>query len=74
MATITTEVDVDVDLDEFDDDELKAEMIRRGLDAHVSESTDLNGLIETMYHKYRCKQPIDEELRKLFYITIGRIA
>lgn len=74
MVTITTEVDVDVELNEFDDEEIRDEIIRRNLSIELGDSSENKALIETMYHKYRCKQPIDDELRTFFYNSIGRIA
>jgi hypothetical protein len=74
MVTITAEVDVDVDLDEFDDTDLIDEMRRRNLSLQYGSVDDNVSLIQTMYEKYRNNQPIDDELRTFFYNSLGRIA
>ena len=45
MPTVITEIEVDVDLDEFDDEDLIEEVQRRGL------KLDTNVLIETIFQK-----------------------
>lgn len=64
-------VEVDIYLDDFTDGELLDELEARGLKPEESQNTDL---LNTMYEKYRANQPIDAELRQLFFSTIGRIA
>lgn len=74
MVTITAEVEVDVDLNEFDDEELLDELKKRNLNMQFGDLDENKELIETMYQKYRCGKPIDAELRTFFYNSIGRIA
>jgi len=68
MPTVITEIEVDVDLDEFDDEDLIEEVQRRGL------KLDTNVLIETIFQKRRLGQSIEQELDLLIYETIGRFA
>ena len=72
MAYITTEVEVD--LDEFGDDELLEELERRNIQPSNGwlDPEQTRDLINTMYEKVRLRQTIDEELRELFWRTIGR--
>lgn len=72
MATITTEVDLEER--QMSHIKLRDEIIRHNLSIELGDSSVTRELIETMYHKYRCKQPIDDELRTFFYNSIGRIA
>ena len=74
MAYKTVEVDIDIDLEDFDDGELEDEVERRNLGVRFDSSGDMKQLINSMYYKYRLNQPIDTELREFFYETIGRIA
>ena len=71
--TISTYVDVDVDLNEFDDDELLDELDRRNIQpAGWDNPENTNELVYKMYEKKRLNQNIDEELREFFWRTIGR--
>ena len=49
--TITTEVDVDIDLDEFDDDQLLDELESRGLDmnSRFVDGDQMRELIEQIW-------------------------
>ena len=71
--TIYTEVEVEVDLDEFDDDDLLEEIERRNIQpndwSHPNQTQDL---IYKMYEKVCLNKNIDEELREFFWRTIGR--
>lgn len=67
-------VDVDVSLDEFSDDAIAAHLRSQGytvIDDDISKPKD--ELIQEMYELYRNNKPIDAQLRKLFYTTLGRI-
>jgi len=71
--TISTYVDVDVDLNEFDDDELLDELDRRNIQpAGWDNPENTKELVYKMYEKKRLNQNIDEELREFFWRTIGR--
>ena len=74
MVTITAEVEVDLDIEEFEDDDLIDEMRRRNLSLQYGRTEDNVELIQTMYEKYRNNKPIDDELRTFFYNALGRIA
>jgi hypothetical protein len=67
MPTVETYVEVEVELDEFSDDDLKEELERRGLGAEVPE------LIERIYLKRRVGKDYQTELEQLIYQTIGKI-
>lgn len=65
----------DVDLDQFSDHELSTHLEANGytvLDSRAATAQDK--LLNEMYELYRNNRPIDEQLRKLFYTTLGRIA
>jgi hypothetical protein len=71
--TISTYVDVDVDLNEFDDDELLDELDRRNIQPEGWDNPEnTKELVYKMYEKKRLNQNIDEELREFFWRTIGR--
>ena len=72
--TIYTEVEVEVDLDEFDDEELIEELERRNIQPSDLwlEPDVTKELIYKMYEKVCLNKNIDEELRDFFWRTIGR--
>ena len=72
MPTVETYVEVEVELDEFSDDDLKEELERCGLGAEVPESTATE-LIESIYLKRRVSKDYQTELEQLIYQTIGKI-
>ena len=72
MPTVETYVEVEVELDELSDDDLKEELERRGLGAEVPESTATE-LIESIYLKRRVSKDYQTELEQLIYQTIGKI-
>lgn len=73
MPTKYTEVEVDIDLDDFDDDELIDELERRNIQVSSWEDPDATkDLVYKMYEKKRLGQNIDEELREFFWRSIGR--
>lgn len=71
MPTIYKEVEVDVELDDFEDDELIDEMTRRGLGAEVNSST-ASELIHEIYQKRRLGKDFESELDQLLYQVTGR--
>ena len=71
--TIYTEVEVEVDLDEFDDDELLEEIERRNLSANASPD-EARSLLEDIYYKRVMNKDFTAELDRYFYLTLGRIA
>jgi hypothetical protein len=64
-------VDIDVELDQFDDEDIREYAEQRGLfDEHTR-----NDLVEPLYHAYMLKSPqFDQMLKDFFYASIGRIA
>ena len=71
MPTVYKEVEVDVDLEDFDDHELIDELDRRGLGAEVNAST-ASELINAIWHKRRLNQDYERELDQLLYQVTGR--
>ena len=77
MPSINTEVyvgyiDVDVDLEDFETEDLKAELARRNESAADYGYT--NDLLKTLYEKRRAGQNFDYELDQILYESIGRIS
>lgn len=72
MPTVYTEVEVDVDLDDFDDDDLIDELVRRGKGFEVESKTPTE-LVEQIYQKRRMGKDYQQELDNLIYVTLGRI-
>jgi len=72
MATVYTEVEVDVDLDDFDDYDLIEELERRGKGFEVNSETPTE-LVTAIYQKRRLGKDYQKELDELIYVTIGKI-
>ncbi len=72
MATVYTEVEVDVDLDDFDDDDLIDELERRGRGFEI-DSYKPTELVEKIWEKRRISQDYQKELDELIYVTLGKI-
>lgn len=70
--TITTEVDVDVYLDDFEDDELLAEIERRNLSVNCRGANEAIRLLEEIYYKRVIGKDFGAELNRYFYLTLGR--
>lgn len=73
--TITTEVDVDIDLDEFDDDQLLDELESRGLDmnSRFVDGDQMREILERIWIKRRTNKDYQRELDDLIYFGIGKI-
>lgn len=71
MPTVYTEVEVDVDLDDFDDDDLIEELERRGKTLGVPEAVATE-LVQTIYQKRRLGQNFERELDQLIYVVTGK--
>ena len=73
--TITTEVDVDIDLDEFDDDQLLDELKSRGLDmnSRFVDGDYMREILEQIWLKRRTNKDYQRELDDLIYFGIGKI-
>jgi len=68
MTTVWTEVEVDVELSEFEDDDLLEEVERRKLKVG-------SDLIQQLHDAYILKQTdaVDRILRELFHDELGRL-
>lgn len=75
MPTVYTEVEVNVDLDEFDDDDLIDEMERRGLDlnSRYIDGDQMRELLTQLWQKRRQGQDFERELDQLIWYGIGKI-
>lgn len=75
MPTVYTEVEVDVDLDSFDDDDLIDEIERRGLDLNSKyiDGDSMRELITKIWNLRRNKQDYQQELDQLIWYGIGKI-
>jgi signal recognition particle GTPase len=72
MPEVEVWTTVDVELDDFDTDDLKEELERRGLGADIHPSTATE-LITSIYQKRRLGKDYQLELEQLIYQTIGKI-
>ena len=71
MATIEKYIDIDIELDEFDDNELIREIERRNISFNASNSD--RTLLETIYLKRRIGNNYQKELDELIYNALGKI-
>jgi polyhydroxyalkanoate synthesis regulator phasin len=67
--TISTEVEVDVDLCDFDTDDLIDELENRG---HMAD-TNSKEIVESIYQKRRNGVDYQSELDQLIYVVLGKI-
>lgn len=65
-------VDVDIDLEDFDSDELKEELERRGVG--FVDNIYVKELLRIIYEKRRNGQDYKYELDTILYETIGRVS
>ena len=72
MPYVYKEVEIDVDLDDFDDDDLIEELERRGKGFEVATARPTE-LVEQIWLKRRMGQDYDRELDELIYVTTGRV-
>ncbi len=70
--TVYKEVEIDVELDDFDDQDLIDELERRGRGFEVNGSTPTE-LVTKIYEKRRLGRDYQQELDELIYVAIGRI-
>jgi chromosome condensin MukBEF MukE localization factor len=71
MPTVYTEVEVDVELSDFDDDDLIKEVERRHLGVDIA-TDDAKELVEKIYHLRRLGRDYESELDQLIYAVTGR--
>lgn len=74
MTGITkyVEVEIDIDLDGFSDEQLQNECLEREIWPGATSSAT-NQAVNNLYHAYSIGKDITEDLRKLFYVELGRI-
>ena len=70
MPLVYKEVEVEVDLDDFDDYELIDELERRG--TGVMEYGNGTEVLQTIYQKRRLGQDYQQELDELIWLGLGR--
>ena len=71
MPLVYKEVEVEVDLDDFDDYELIDELERRG--TGVIEYGNGTEVLQEIYEKRRLGQNYQQELDQLIWLGLGRI-
>ena len=69
--TISTYVDIDVDLSEFDTDDLIEELESRG--AGTTDFGDGKEVLNAIYEKRRLGQDYQTELEQLIWLGLGKI-
>jgi hypothetical protein len=70
--TVYKEVEVDVELDDFDDDDLIEELERRGKGFEVAGNTP-SELLQTIWLKRRMGKDYQSELDELIYVGLGKV-
>lgn len=75
MPTVYTEVEVDVDLDSFDDDDLRDEMERRGLDLNSKyiSGDEMRELLTKVWIYRREGRDYQRELDQMIWYGIGKL-
>ena len=75
MPRIYTEVEVEVDLGEFDDDDLIEEIERRGLELNTNYITgdEMRELLTQVWHQRRLGGDYQRELDQLIWYGIGKM-
>lgn len=74
MPTVSTYVDVDVDLTDFDTDDLIEELESRGkLMSTTNNPSDNQELLTSIYENRRLGKCYQRELDELIYHVLGRI-
>ena len=70
MPLVYKEVEVEVDLDDFDDYELISELERRG--AGTLDHGNGTEVLQAIYEKRRLGQDYQQELDQLIWLGLGR--
>lgn len=75
MPTVYTEVEVDVDLKDFDDDDLIEELESRGLDLNTKyiDGDTMRELLTNVWQNRREGRDYQRELDQLIWYGIGKI-
>lgn len=73
--TISTYVDVDVDLEDFDTDDLIEELENRGVDYNTNgvDGDEMRHLLEKIWLNRRQNKDYQRELDQLIYGVLGRV-
>jgi hypothetical protein len=71
MPLVYKEVEVDVDLEDFDDDELLEELERRG--TGVMDYGNGKDVLMSIYEKRRLGKDYQQELDHLIWLGLGKI-
>ena len=66
-------IEVEVDLDKFDDAELLAEVVARNLSIEMTEGSETHKLITDIWRKRRLGMDYDKDVDYLIYHVLGRI-
>lgn len=70
--TVYKEVEVDIELDDFDDDDLIDELERRGRGFEVDSQTPTE-LVTKIWEKRRTGRDYQQELDELIYVALGKV-
>ena len=75
MPTVYTEVEVDVDLEDFDDDDLVEELERRGLDMNTKfvDGDQMREILTQIWLSRRTGKDYQRQLDDLIYFGLGKI-
>lgn len=73
MPYKTTEVTVDFDLSDFDDEDLLDELYARGLTLPVDAYDESRELLEKIWINRRNNKDFDAELDSLIYCVLGKV-
>lgn len=75
MPTVYTEVEVDVDLEDFDDDDLIEELERRGLDMNTKfvDGDQMREILTQIWLSRRTGKDYQQQLDDLIYFGLGKI-
>jgi hypothetical protein len=71
MPTIYKEIEVDVDLDDFDDEDLIEELERRG--NGFNDHGNGKEILTAIYEKRRLGKDYQQELDQLIWLGLGKI-
>jgi hypothetical protein len=73
-VTVSQEVDVEIDMEDFDTDELVEELQRRGKSGSTIDGESPMQLLQKIYLKRRTGQDYEQDLDNLIYESLGRLA
>lgn len=75
IKTVSVDVEVEIDLDDFDDKDILDEVHARGLDVEFEDENleVVKASLNTIWEKKRLSQDYGCDLDDLIYFTIGKI-